>query len=103
MYGKTSLICLSDKVDGNIAGCLEQIVINDILSGAIRKHTVRILWLIQSQAEGRSASPAPMEKDPNSLCFIVVLLQCLFNILLRCLGYRYHILFPFFLTCDIVI
>ena len=72
LYGEASLPSLIHKVDGYIAGHFKYIIINDILNAAIVKYTVRILWLIQSQIEGRTASPAPIEEYTHSLFLVFV-------------------------------
>jgi hypothetical protein len=65
--GKTAPPTCFDKVDGDIAGLFEQILINEILHAGIGENAIRFCWLIQSQGQGRTPSPALLHKNPHPL------------------------------------
>jgi hypothetical protein len=72
--GKTAPPTCLDKVDGDIAGLFEQILINEILHACIGENAIRFCWLIQSQGQGRAASPALLQENPHPLWRLFFLL-----------------------------
>jgi hypothetical protein len=72
--GKTPPPSRLDKVYRDAAGCFEQILVNEILHAAIGENAIRFCWLIQSQGQGRAASPALLQKNPHPLWRLFFLL-----------------------------
>jgi hypothetical protein len=72
--GKTAPPSRLDKVDGDITGRFEQILINEIFNVAIGKNAIRVCWLIQSQGQGRTPSPALLQVNPHPLRRVLFLL-----------------------------
>jgi len=65
--GKTPSPARLDKVDGDVTGRFEQILVHEILHAAIRENAIRFCWLIQSQGKGRAASPALLQINTHPL------------------------------------
>jgi hypothetical protein len=72
--GKTAPPARLDKVDSDVAGCFEQILVNEILHAAIGENAIRFCWLIQSQGQGRAPSPAFLQENPHTLRRVFFLL-----------------------------
>ena len=88
--GKTPPPTRHDKVDGDVTGRFEQILINEILHATIGENAIRFCWLVQSQGQGRTPSPALLEEYPHPLRRVLFLLYDLFNPLvsgLRCMDH----------------
>jgi hypothetical protein len=81
-----------DKIDGDVTGRFEQIFINEILHAAIGENAIRFCRLIQSQGQGRTASPAFLQENPHPLRRVFFLIQDLFDPLVSSLSCRYHII-----------
>ena len=90
--GKTPPPTRLDKVDGDVTGRFEQILINEILHATIGENAIRFCWLIQSQGQGRTPSPALLEVYPHPLRRILFLLQDLFDPLVGCFCCRNHVI-----------
>ena len=65
--GKTPPPACLDKVDRDVTCRLEQILIDEILHVAVRKDAVCCCRLIQSQGQGRTASPPLLHINTHSL------------------------------------